>query len=77
MQAAQSPSFDSLVAAPGTSTPEPASARSVRRTASVKKLHGAIAGTGSASQEALLGLASGLAFGLVTPVVGTTLGRPA
>jgi solute carrier family 25 carnitine/acylcarnitine transporter 20/29 len=37
----------------------------------VKKLHGAIAGTGSSSQEALLGLASGLAFGLVTPIVGT------
>lgn len=35
-----------------------------------RTLHGAISGSGSTSQEALLGLVSGMVFGAVSPVVG-------
>jgi solute carrier family 25 carnitine/acylcarnitine transporter 20/29 len=35
-----------------------------------KTLHGALAGSGSTFQEFLLGLAGGVAFGLVSPIVG-------
>ena len=57
-------------ASPASISNDTTSSSSIRRTVSVKKLHGALAGSGSSSQEALLGLASGAAFGLVTPITG-------
>lgn len=35
-----------------------------------RTLHGAMSGSGSTYQEALIGLASGVVFGAVSPVVG-------
>jgi solute carrier family 25 (mitochondrial carnitine/acylcarnitine transporter), member 20/29 len=37
---------------------------------SKRELHGALAGSGGTLQEALLGLASGVVFGMVSPIVG-------